>query len=254
MQEGLNDMGRFATLHWRGLAQVCGLAVVVGPAWARRQLLEVNQTRKRRMCEETEAYARLDVRVLQGECVRGWGQRICGVVATQSAFYRVAMLMPDVEGGFSIVGSAGMDDLTVRALNSWGRRVIGAECGDGGVGVGRLCFAMVLRLKPEDIGFGRAVVVPIRAAGGEMIAALMVGADGMWSAPRAALDKALLPLEALAGRLGRAQRFCVDDDEAPEVPKVRGESNDFGLYLGGVEMPVEWLAGESVMEKIEAGG
>jgi hypothetical protein len=118
---------------------------------------------------------------------------------------------------------------------------------------------MVLRLRPEDIGFGRAIVVPIRSMGGAMIGALVVGADGMLGVPSGVLDAALAPLEALAVKMGRAMEGGAIE-LSPSDGRHYGTAREYGEGIDavparppGMEVLVELLGSEDVMEKAEAG-
>ena len=125
MEASFSRFGHRLALDWpvAGVA-FCALAVVWGLV-RRARLHAAERMLDRRVLREMEAYAALDVRVPDGGDLRGVGIRVCRVVAEVSAFRRVAMLVRDGEGRLFVAGSAGMDDLTVEALNGWG----GGGCG-----------------------------------------------------------------------------------------------------------------------------
>jgi signal transduction histidine kinase len=127
-----------------GIDAVWALAVAVLAATARRtrrqaQLQASERWRERRIREELEAYARLDPSVTQAlngplghgmdamEAARLLAGRVCRTIAQHSAFTRVAMLLRDREGRLACVGSIGVDDLTLRAVQAWGERLVAEE-------------------------------------------------------------------------------------------------------------------------------
>jgi signal transduction histidine kinase len=240
MQVGLNELWRLSFL--RRLAEMGGGAGALCWLWLRIQGHKRERQRETRIREELEAYARLGVRLVRGGDgdgdVRELGQRVCRVVAAKSAFYRVAMLARDAEGRLSLVGSAGMEGLTVQAINLWGEQVADAERISGfggrrnnpalGMRVGNNSFAVVL--EAGGVGIGRAIVIPLRTTAGRMLGAMAVGAEGMLSRPRRAVEEALEPLEALAVKLGRAMENAELAERLLRAEKLAG----LGLLAGGV--------------------
>jgi signal transduction histidine kinase len=209
----LAEIGKLLPLRWQGLAAGGGLVGAAGLAWCRMRWNEAALHRERWVREELEAYAQLDARLPQDGDVGKLARRVCQMVTERSAFKRVGMLVRDVESRLYLANSVGMEDATVQALNAWGKRVVEAERGGGteprqgdgdfGIRVGRKSFAVVLEHGLEEGGWGRAIVIPVRTSAGRMVGTLAVCADGMMSVRRRAVDEALLPLEALAVRLGR---------------------------------------------------
>jgi hypothetical protein len=233
MQVGLNEVGELLSLRWRGLAEIGGLASASGWVWARMRWNGAKSWREQRLREELDAYAGLP----QDGDMRQLSELVCKVVAEKSAFYRVAMLVRDAGWRLSVAESVGMDDLTVRALNVWGGGVV--EAGSGfGMRVGNRSFAVVLRSGPEDLGCGRAIVVPLRTSGGRMVGALAVCADGMMSVSRRVVDEALLPMEMLAVKLERAMEngALADFSQSPGRALASCCSSTSGRLLG-VEKP-----------------
>jgi signal transduction histidine kinase len=80
------------------------------------------------------------------------------------------------------------------------------------------------------VGCGRAIVVPLRTAGGRMVGALAVGADAMLSVPQRMVGEAVRPLEALAARLGRAMEDAAVRERLGRAEKLAG----LGLLAGGM--------------------
>lgn len=239
MRVELNEIGRLVSLSWPGLAELVGLVGVTLLVWSRSQAHAARRWREQRVEEELEAYDRLETRLPQDGDMPGLGERVCKVVSQKSLFYRVAMLLRDDQRRLKVVGSAGMDNLTALALNTWGERVEaergngeGASLGAGDLGmrVGNGSFAIVLELGPHELDGGRAIVVPLRTTTGRMVGALAVCADGMMRVPRRAVGEALAPLETLALKLGRALENSILAERLLRAEKLAG----LGMLAGGM--------------------
>jgi signal transduction histidine kinase len=196
--------------------------------------------RDRRIREEFEAYARFDARLPPDGDVSALGERVCRIVVERSAFHRVALLARDVEGRLYVAASAGMEEITQKALHTWGERVVeeergggpGARRGNGGgrIRVGLKSFAVVLGAGGLNPGCGRAIMAPLWTTGGRMAGALAVGADTMMSVPRRVLEEAVEPLEALAVKLGRTMENAALAERLLRAEKMSG----LGLLASGV--------------------
>jgi signal transduction histidine kinase len=240
MRIALGEIGGLISLRWHGLAEIGGLVVVAALAWCKMQWSEKNQRQERLIREELEAYAQLDARLPQDGDLWKLSRRVAQIVSERSSFKRVGMLVRDAEGRLYVAGSLGMEDATVEALNSWGECVLEAERGgaaearrgDGGLGirVGSKCFAVVLRRTPEEIGLGRAIVIPLRTSAGRVVGVLAVCADGMMNVRRRVVNEALLPLEALALKLGRVIENAALAERLLRAEKLAG----LGLLAGGM--------------------
>ncbi len=235
MQVEMSAVWRMAALHWVCLVAIACLAVAV---WLLRQQVQVHlgeRRRDRRVREEIEAYARLDVRLPADGDVRSLSRITCQIVAEKSRFYRVAMLVRDVEGRLYMAGSAGVDDKTARAVQQWGERVDkGGQRGCGAVEaldhIGAKSFAVVLGERASGAGAERAIVIPIDTTCGRMVGALAVCVDGMMHVPRREVVEAVTPLEALAVKLGRAMENAALAERLLRAEKLAG----LGLLAGGV--------------------
>jgi signal transduction histidine kinase len=240
MWVGIREMGRLVAMRWPELATGGG---VVGASWLLRFRLrfrEGRRRRERRMEEELGAYARLDLRASSEGDGLELARRVSRLMAEKSAFSRAAMLVRDAEGKLVVGASAGMDDSAVQALNDWGEGVVAGErgggCGvrrgDGGLGVrvGGKSFAVVLGKELGMMDYSGAIVTPLWTAGGRMLGALAVRADGVMGVRRSALAKALVPMEALAFKVERGMENAALTERLLRAEKLAG----LGLMAGGM--------------------
>jgi signal transduction histidine kinase len=216
--------------YWLAVVVAGWLGFVSWALWYRTRPSNQERRRERLLREELEAYARLDATLPAGGDARALAKRICRLVSDKSAFRRSALLLHNAEGELYVAGSAGMDGAAVGVLDEWGSEVIEQECGlvpasapsgnspeDGfsGARAGRKSFLLDLpahgQLPPLPAGrmtlaamVGRALLLPMRTSGGQMVGALAVSleAEGPPWAP--SFEEAIPPLEALAVKLSRA--------------------------------------------------
>ena len=257
--------------HWVCLIAVTGIACA-GRRW-RRQARERRweAARERRIREELEVYAGLDVSISARarlgarvetasvsavEAARALGKRVCRAVAEKSVFTRVALLLRDAEGRFACVGSVGVDDLTLRAVQAWGGRMLEEERSgrlNSGVAAGSAGGSFSIELgawnefDPEVGSWAlsgrkerrrrrRGIATPIRAGGGRMAGAIVVCADGaefdalMQTDEWGRRGKAMGAIESLAGRMA-----AEIGNEAMAERLVRAEKlAGLGQLAGGV--------------------
>ena len=172
---GFSELRKLGALHLWCLGAILGLGGAAWFLWLQKQVHIAARRRDRRLREEIEAYARMDARLPEGDAGK-LGERVCRVVAEQSPFRRVAMMLRDVEESLYVASSLGMGDEEVSALHAWGERVVEEERsgsarsrrGDGGVGIqiGLKSFTIVLGAggsgEPSSPGHGRAIAPMIR--------------------------------------------------------------------------------------------
>jgi signal transduction histidine kinase len=206
---------------WGTLAVMVVFALLmVQRATAERALCAIEQAER----EEFAAYAVLDT-VMRGRDLRVVAKRICTAVARHNACHEAALLVRDAEQRLRIVGSAGIDDLTERALNEWGeryareRRVVGKDR--------RASYTVTLGpMENYDqhrhygaLGCRQVLMMPLWSESGVMLGAL-AAAPKIGS--RVDLERVLPPLEALAGRLARAMESAQLSEQLQRAEKMAG--------------------------------
>jgi hypothetical protein len=201
MWAGIREMSRLIALRWPELAAGGSVAGALWLLEFRMRLRAGQRRRERRIEEELQAYARLEVQLPADGDTTELAAQVSRLIAERSAFSRTAMLARDGEGRLSVKASAGMDDSPVNLLNAWGEGVVASERnggmsvrrGEGGLGVrvGARSFAVVLGKMPAEIGCQRAIVIPLWTNAGRVLGALAVGADGLMSVRRSSLAKAV---------------------------------------------------------------
>ena len=195
-----------------------GLAGLIGSLTHRRSRAEQQGEQEHRLREEVTAYLALDLRSYPLERKR-LAQLLSRTVATRSSFARAALLLRDSSGALTVAGSAGMDDLTVGALDHWGALAaasLDAEARASAVfsnRVGASSFAVTLERRDAtlggvpvgSLGCARVFLTPIASSAG------LLGVIAVSATPRQSLglvsdewQRRLLlePIEALALRLG----------------------------------------------------
>lgn len=239
--------------HWVCLMALGGMSAALGRMVRLSREQAEERQRERRLREEMEAYARLDIRMpldQHGESdLRELGKRVCRTVAEKSVFRKVALLTRDADGRLYVASSTGMDDLTVEALNRWGERVgkadhrQAAEGRKGKAGTElsprRKSFVLELRLGDEPDGRQQRleaeedcrsmVVTPLWTTAGKMAGALVVCTEGV-KVPHARAEEAMTPLETLAVKLARTMENMALAERLLRAEKLAG----LGQMAGGV--------------------
>ena len=234
---------------WTWTVVLCGAAEfamgLYGWAMGRQaRRLGAERGRERRIREELEAYAQLDMtlaqeangRVDQVQATKALAMRVCRTVAEKSTFRRVTMLMRNADGRLRCVGSIGVDDLTLAAVERWAEQVVQQEIGGsfkptallGRNGAKSVPISLgewqqfdpeisswEMSGKKERRRWRRAIVLPVRTNLGtrgsaRLAGAIVVCSDGLAvpsvdeAGGKVFVERLLSPLETLAARLGRA--------------------------------------------------
>ena len=116
---GHGPLGHAAGSLGRELGGLVGLAGLVGSLAHRRARAEQQVQQEHRLREEVMAYLTLDLPSCALERNR-FAQLLSRTIATRSSFARAALMLRNSSGTLTVAGSAGMDDLTVGAINRWG--------------------------------------------------------------------------------------------------------------------------------------
>lgn len=221
-------------VHWGVAGVVVCLWGAVAMLWQQRLVYAGLRRWERRLREEMEAYARLEVKLPGDGDVRPLGRLVCDAVARWSVFERVAMLAADAEGRMVVAGCVGIDEMAVEGLRSWAevrRKEEGTRRG-GAVGGLELPLGGKSRVISlgEGAGCGRAIVVPLWTTSGRMLGALAVCADGVLVMPRKTVVEAVPPLETLAVKVARAMENAALAERLMRSEKLAG----LGQLAGGV--------------------
>lgn len=175
-----------------------------------------------RLCRELKAYLLMDL-ALEQLSERDFARVLCRTVATRSCFPRAALLLRTADGALAVVGSAGVDDVTVNSLNRWGGEV-GPEADHG-----RFLLHLERRsTPPRTQGRARTMscanmhAIPLRSAS-ELLGVLVVSSElrpsvcGTLTTER--LGRLLEPLETLCTRL--SVQFARHAELAAQEPRRR---------------------------------
>ncbi len=195
--------------------------------------------RERAQRTELEAYARLDPSLAPRQSPRDLAKRVCATVAQHSNFRQVALLLADAEGRLNVVGSAGVDDLMAHAVNAWVARFARDRRRTGRSAERFASYPVALStadspgLPPLGHHSRPAVILPLWSTADQQTADLL-GALVVWpsiTATQPAAEKAipgrqdLVPLEALARKLGRAIDMAHVGDRLLRAEKMAGLGN-----------------------------
>lgn len=176
--------------------------------------IERNQSagrRELRVRRELEAYARQHLTARSLEKFDDQASGTCALVAEFSRFSRVALVMRGRSGGYSLVGSAGMDRASTMALEAVVEE-LPRECFSGAMpeliaGGGAGIFDLKPWLKPgddlEQIRLTEFAAILLGATEGDVDGALLLAGQRASADPLTADD--LLSVQILAGRIRSAR-------------------------------------------------
>jgi signal transduction histidine kinase len=205
--------------------------------------------RDKRIREEFEAYARFDASLHgdnededdeDNEDVRELAKRVCRLVAKKSTFQRIAMMAKDTQGPLYVAGSIGMEEVMIDALHAWGEswRDHAMKQSDkpaqkenpSKLHAGQKSFAVVLGKESAGEGCGRAIIIPLWTADGDMLGVLAVCADRLMTLRHQTVEDTIAPLEALAVKLARSMERAALEKRLHRAEKLAG----LGLLATGV--------------------
>jgi signal transduction histidine kinase len=198
-------------LAWTALAAMVAFAIAMtARANQQRRLRQQEQAIR----EEFAAYAQLDTSAHRSAAIsdrHDLARRVCAAVARHSPCRQAALLLRDAEQRLKVAGSAGIDDLLLRALNEWGERFARERrtSANHANPVQRRSYTVTLGpMENYDterrfgaLGCRQVIMFPLWAESGALLGAL-AAAPALGA--RVDLDRALPPLEALAGTLARS--------------------------------------------------
>ena len=202
-------------LPWPYVGGGVVLLLALRAIWRRETMHRSVVEREWRRRLEMEAYNRLEVTIPVQADPRGLaeqGKRICRLIAATSRFPRSAFYLRGESGAMQCVGSCGMDDLTLAALDEWGQRIVleeDSETRRDREGRGRdavRSFRVNLATKTQFDGMPtgecqRAMIVPLRMTRGRLVGVLAVCAGPLQRLEGEEELQAIVPIEGLASRL-----------------------------------------------------
>ena len=198
---------------WSDLVSAFVVVFTIAILWLRHQV------RKRRACwthdrlQELEAYCRFEAELPsngRSPEIEWQARRICQLVHQRSAFSHIALLLLDAGGRMACVGSCGMDDLALAALDVLAGQLLRDE--SNGIDKAPPSFPVFLaEWADADAapGCAEATIVPLRLQGGTLVGVLAVCADARMQrrvdlAQRTVgLPVAAMPLQMLGAKLGQ---------------------------------------------------
>ena len=200
---------------------------------------EAAQKRDRRVRDEMEQYAKLDIPGVPSRDFGLYYNRICEVITTSSRFAQAAILLRNAEQHFRLVGSAGMDGAVVAGLDVVGKRMTPEkleEFSTSGACAVELGNTAVVDLRPlmkpgddlRRLGVGKVHAIPMSASAEGLQGVLVLCGLKAPSASLGAED--LLPLELLARRLAAEHESSLLLRRLAQSEKLAG----LGQLAGGV--------------------
>lgn len=228
-------------LHWGCMIGVLGLVGAVLLLRHQERIHAAERRRDKRIREEFEAYARFDASFHSDdeddEDVRELAKRVCRLVAKKSTFQRIAMMAKDTEGPLYVAGSIGMEEVMIDALHAWGEYAMHQQTNSSAqkddspeFHIGQRSFTVVLGKESAGVGCGRAIIVPLWTADGDMLGVLAVCADRLLTLRRQTVEDTIAPLEALAVKLARSMERSALEKRLRRAEKLAG----LGLLATGV--------------------
>jgi len=200
---------------------------------------EEAQKRDRRVRDEMEQYAKLDIPVIPTRDFGVYYNRICDAITTTSRFSQAAILLRNAEQHFQLVGSAGMEGALAAALDALGRRMT-SETLEEFIASGYCVFGpgntAVVDLRPlmtagdglEQLGIERVHAIPMSGSTEGLQGIVLLCSSRAPSGSLAAED--LLPLELLARRLAAEHENSLLLRRLAQSEKLAG----LGQLAGGV--------------------
>lgn len=198
-----------------------------------------SQQRDRRARLEMEKYTSLYLSDMPVDEESGLYNRVCETIADVSRFFQAAIFMDSAEGGYRLVGRAGMDGALEGALDGLARRTTESRTLEIAQGnyfkpvAGNLTL-MDLRplMEPGDelaqMNFSQAYVMGIRTREGRLQGVLLL--SGLRNPEEPIVTEDILPLELLAARLGAAREHLILLRRLMQSERLAG----LGQLAGGV--------------------
>jgi two-component system NtrC family sensor kinase len=232
----------------RGFTDSIGLVSLMAAIGMLSLLLEeeiqvnvLGRERERRVRQELEAYAQLDLHMMPGSDPRLSAERVCRLAIEHSIFKQAVIFLRDVKQTFYVAASEGMSPELLLALTALGQRMTDARLSDFQRDLSRQRVsphssrvnlrALFLPGDPlERLNFVSAISINLRSQNGVVIGSVLLGEpDLKWRKEELRADD-LLPLETLVAKLAIAIENTMLTQRLLRSEKLAG----LGQLAGGV--------------------
>ncbi len=185
---------------------------------------------------ELEAYCLLEMTLpAQGDPRKRTerAKRVARLIADRSIFARSAVFLAEETGQLICVGSCGMNDLSLAALDAWCARCLQEESASSRHskermnGAGYRSFSVPMAALEQQGGLAggtclTATLVPIRLQRGRLVGLLAVCGSRELRLDAERTEQAVAPLELLAAKLARTLERAMLMDRLIQVERLAG--------------------------------
>lgn len=232
----------------RGYIDTVGLVSLMAAVGMLSLLLEeeiqvsvLGRERERRVRQELEAYAQLDLHMMPGSDPRLSAERVCRLAVESSIFRQAVIFLRDVKQTFYVAAAEGMSPELLRALEALGHRMTDARLSDFQRDLSRQRIsphssrvnlrALFLPGDPlEQLNYISAISINLRAQTGVVIGSILLSEPQMQGRKDALRADDLLPLETLVAKLAIAIENTMLTQRLLRSEKLAG----LGQLAGGV--------------------
>jgi len=205
------------------------------------QVNVLGRERERRVRQELEAYAQLDLHMMPGSDPRLSAERVCHLAVEHSIFRQAVIFLRDVKQTFYVAAAEGMSPELLRALEALGQRMTDARMSDFQRDLSRQRIsphssrvnlrALFLPGDPlEQLNFVSAININLRAQTGAVIGAILLSEPRLRTRKEELRADDLLPLETLVAKLAIAIENTMLTQRLLRSEKLAG----LGQLAGGV--------------------
>jgi signal transduction histidine kinase len=205
------------------------------------QINVLGRERERRVRQELEAYAQLDLHIMPGADPRLAAEHVCRLAVEHSIFQQAVIFLRDVKQTFYVAAGEGMSPELLRALEALGQRMTDARLSDFQRDLSRQRVsphssrvnlrALFLPGDPlEHLNFISAININLRSHNGVVIGSMLLGDPRQHGRKEELRADDLLPLETLVAKLAIAIENTMLTQRLLRSEKLAG----LGQLAGGV--------------------